>query len=121
MPISYPPNFELGVFVQQQRAQYKLYMEAKSQGTDPSLVSEMTEERIAQLEALNFVWDTVKDSEEAHLLAAGAMIAKFREQCGSSHSVDSSNQDDRASTSSVDPLDQDDPALQEALQRSEMI
>jgi hypothetical protein len=87
-------------------------MDAKLAGADPSLVSEMTEERIKHFEELGFVWDVVvgeegKENDEDNLLAAGAMMANFRQQ-----------------QASVGPGDFDSPEdsiLQDALQRSEMI
>jgi hypothetical protein len=55
VPSRYLPNPELGIWVGTQRTQYRLYRKAKDAGKSTSN-SAMNEDRIAQLEALGFVW-----------------------------------------------------------------
>jgi hypothetical protein len=73
VPSRYPPNPELGVWVGTQRTQYRLYMKAKESGQPLSGMSAMNEERIRQLEELNFAWALrgVDGKKEADLNEAG--------------------------------------------------
>jgi hypothetical protein len=56
VPYRYDRDPSLGRWVSNQRAQYQLYKKAKEAEIHSSSFSCMTSERIAQLEALGFVW-----------------------------------------------------------------
>lgn len=56
VPVKYPPNPQLGMWVASQRKQYHKFMEAKKAGTSDLASGGMNEERIAALEGIGFVW-----------------------------------------------------------------
>lgn len=56
VPTKYEKNPTLGRWVSQQRAQYHAYTKAKQEGNADLGSRRMNEERIAQLEAIGFVW-----------------------------------------------------------------
>ena len=58
VPHKYPQNPQLGRWVMNQRAHYRLYVKAKKEGkTDPA-AGGMNEDRIAQLDDAGFAWRT---------------------------------------------------------------
>ena len=57
VPSRYAESPELGIWVGTQRTQYRLYMKAKETGTSEMSGSiAMSEQRIRELEELDFVW-----------------------------------------------------------------
>lgn len=97
VPARYATNRRLGIWVSAQRQQYKV-LKAPIDPTKPKRSSPLTQERIDLLDQLGFTWTVRsressapgealnvaidaegKENEEDHLLAAGAMMANFRQ------------------------------------------